>query len=63
MTAPAAQAVITIVYGADGQINVSGPLNQPVLCYGMLRAAEQAIAEMQSKGPSSPLALPPGVRG
>lgn len=28
-----------------GQINVEGPVEQPLLCYGMLECAKEAISE------------------
>ena len=40
-----AQVVITIE--DDGSITVAGPLNEPVLLYGMFAAATQTVADYQ----------------
>jgi hypothetical protein len=42
--------VITIVATPDGQVRVSGPLDNKLLCYGMLEIARQQVqAFEQSK--------------
>ena len=36
-------AKLVIEFTASGQINVTGPIENKVLCYGMLEAAKDAI--------------------
>lgn len=43
MSRPSAQLLITI--DEAGQINVTGPINDPVLAYGMLECARDAIKD------------------
>ena len=57
-----AQLVINVV---NGQIQVTGPIHDKVLCYGLLEAAKDAIRDFKSD--AHPLALPkinlPGLDG
>lgn len=51
------QLVITLT--PEGQVQVAGPLNDRVLCYGLLESARDAIREYR---PPSPVEVPtPGV--
>lgn len=46
----------------NGQIQVSGPLDQKVLCYGMLEAAKETIAiHHQKKAASGIIPAPAGA--
>ena len=40
---PAAQLIITL--SPDGQIQVNGPIDNKLLCYGMLDSAKDAIRD------------------
>lgn len=53
---------LVISMGADGQVNVEGPLSNRVLCYGLLEAAKDAIRnfETQKSGLVRPVPLPFG---
>lgn len=42
---PPVQLVITMT--PDGQVQVSGPLQNKVLCYGMLESARDAIRDFK----------------
>lgn len=39
----AVQHVLTITLTSDGRLQVTGPIEQPVLAYGMLEAAKDAV--------------------
>ncbi len=47
---------------ADGNINVSGPLHEKLICFGMLEVAKQVIGNFKpSEAPRVELATP-GVK-
>ncbi len=39
---------LTIMMEEDGRIGVNGPIDNKILCYGMLELAKQAIQAYQS---------------
>ncbi len=43
----------------NGNVSVSGPLNDKILCYGMLKLAEKAIGEYEGHKPSIVLPTAP----
>jgi len=47
----APQAELRITLTADGQVQVSGPIGQLVLCYGLLEAARDAIQKHAAQKP------------
>ena len=50
----------------DGRIGVQGPIDNPLLCYGLLESAKDAIrahiAKKQETGLSIASFLPPGLQ-
>lgn len=40
---------LKIIRRADGNVEVSGPLTDAVLCYGMMEAAKDAIREFKAR--------------
>lgn len=40
---------LTVILEADGRIGVTGPIDNKVLCYGMLELARQAIQAYEPK--------------
>lgn len=56
------QLIITL--NDDGQIGVNAPLQDKVLCYGLLEVARDAIQKYHEQQPqkrSSLVAVPPGT--
>ena len=52
---------LLIEMNEQGQVNVSGPINQKMLCYGLLDCARDAIKDFTdnaAKGPHIALAQP-----
>ena len=47
------RAVLTITWTQDGQIQVNGPINDKILCYGLLEAAKDAIRDYVAKNTAS----------
>jgi hypothetical protein len=45
---------ITVRMVSNGQIQVNGPLQDSVLCYGLLEAAKDVIRRMQDQRNSDP---------
>jgi hypothetical protein len=43
------RAKLTIVLAADGSIGVEGPINEKMLCYGLLDCARDAIKDHNDK--------------
>ena len=41
--------VLTITMQPDGEIQISGPLGNKVLCYGMIEAAKDAVRDYVEK--------------
>lgn len=41
------QPELTITFNPDGTVQVRGPLNNKVLCYGMLEAARDAVRDFE----------------
>ena len=54
---PAVQAELKIQLMADGQIQLSGPLSNKLLVYGMLECAKDAIRDLGTKA-EKPLVAP-----
>ena len=50
----------------DGRIGISGPIDNPLLCYGLLESAKDAIrahiAKKQDTGLSIASFMPPGLQ-
>lgn len=50
----------------DGRIGISGPIDNPLLCYGLLESAKDAIrahiSKKQETGLSIASFLPPGLQ-
>jgi hypothetical protein len=55
MPAPSCKLIIELAPG--GRINVSGPLHDKMLCYGMLESAKDSIRDYQAKA-QSPILVP-----
>ena len=60
------QSVIQLVITLDPNthdVQVSGPIQDRLMCYGMLALAQEAIQQFAEKGQSSPIVRPPpGLR-
>lgn len=58
------RAQMLLVINADGSFGVQGPLDDKILCYGMLEAAKDAIRDHHAKKAQSPLliGIPPMPR-
>jgi hypothetical protein len=57
---------LLISVSAAGQVTVTGPVDNPILCYGILEEAKNVIRLHQEKKAASPLLLakaPNGFRG
>jgi hypothetical protein len=55
---------LLIEMNEQGQVNVSGPINQKMLCYGLLECARDAIKDFTDKaaqGPQIALAQPEDI--
>jgi hypothetical protein len=66
MVAPQARPAvqITIVMESNGQINVNGPLNDKVLCYGLLEVAKDIVRTFKPQQVVIPqILVPPDLRG
>lgn len=58
-----AQVQLLITLSPEGQIGVQGPLEQPLICYGLLECARQAIEAHCKKAQErivQPAVLEPG---
>jgi len=54
---------ITVTMERDGSVNVSGPLNNPVLCYGLLESGKIAVQKfVQDQSEKHIIEPPPGLR-
>lgn len=42
---------IVIEVGDDGKLNFNGPLNNKILCYGILELAKVAVTEFKAEVP------------
>jgi hypothetical protein len=51
------QLVITL--NQDGSVTAAGPIDQKLMCYGMLELAKDAIRDFK---PAGIIAAPPGVQ-
>lgn len=49
---PKAIRKLEITLLSNGQVSVDGPLNDRVLCYGLLRLADEVIHEYKNKKPT-----------
>jgi len=54
--APEVQAQITITMTSDGKVHLQGPIQNKVLCYGLLEIAKETIGH--HKPDSSPILTP-----
>jgi hypothetical protein len=43
------EMVLTITMAPDGTVSVNGPIQNRVLCYGMLEAAKEAVHQFGEK--------------
>lgn len=50
---------LKITMNAQGQINVNGPLENAVVCFGMMECAKEAIKEYNKSKQASGITLPP----
>jgi len=65
------EITITVTMARDGSINVSGPLSNPVLCYGLLESGKDAVRRFAAEAterriveaPAETLRLLPNVEG
>mgnify|MGYP001616821637 CR=1 FL=1 len=48
--------VLTITFSGSGNVNVTGPLQDKILCYGMLERAKDAIRDYKPE--SQQLVIP-----
>jgi len=53
---PQAQLLITLM--VDGTVQVSGPIDNKLLCYGLLGCAQDAIREYKAKQTTNIISLP-----
>lgn len=52
--------VLTITINEQGQLNVSGPINNKLLAYGMLELAKECVAEHHRQQASGIVMPEPG---
>ena len=57
------KVVLTISMDQNGAISVSGPIDNRVLCYGMLETAKNVIHERAQKAEQRILTAPANVLG
>jgi hypothetical protein len=51
--APSTTLVLTITFDQlTGQVGVAGPIQNPLICYGMIECAKNAIAELAKQSQS-----------
>lgn len=50
---------ITVILERDGSVNVSGPLNNPVLCYGLLESGKDAVRRYVAEQSEKRIITPP----
>lgn len=55
---PADAVVITVTFTPDGNVNVSGPIENKVLCYGLLEMAKDAIRRYNPNRILQPSSVP-----
>ena len=48
-TGPPGEVRLTIVLNMHGNIGIEGPINNKILCYGMLEAAKDAIKAYEAR--------------
>jgi hypothetical protein len=56
------RAKIEIILNANGSLTVNGPLQDKILCWGMLHAAENEVAKYNPEA-QSPIMLPLPIFG
>ena len=49
---------LTITLQDDGQVQITGPIEQLLVCYGLLEAAKDAIREFGEQRSKSPAIIP-----
>ncbi len=54
---------IKITISPQGQVNISGPLDQPLVMYGALKMGEQALAAFYAKQQNGKSIVPRRMRG
>ena len=54
VTNPANQIKLIITMDAQGRVQVTGPIHDPLVCYGLLEFAKQTVAEFQRQGGKLP---------
>jgi len=60
---PQQPIVIAVMLMPDGQVNVQGPLNNPVLCYGLLESGKDAVRRFaEGEADKRIIEPPPGLR-
>ena len=52
------EVTLTLKMNANGAVTAEGPIDQPVLCYGILEAAKYAIQKFNDKR-NSPIVTAP----
>lgn len=53
------KAIITITFKDDGSVDVHGPIEDKILCFGLLRIAEFVIKEYEPTKVVIPNFIPP----
>jgi hypothetical protein len=56
-------ATMTITLDENGKVNLEGPLNNRLLCYGMLGVAQQILTEQAMKQSGANLMVVPPMNG
>lgn len=59
---PKVVASLVIAIDDAGQVSVNGPLENRVLCYGLLGVAKDTICELAGKNKAQIVAPPAGLR-
>ena len=59
---PEATATLTITMTTAGQVSVNGPIENRLLCYGLLEIARDTIVEFNKKSGAKILVPPPSLR-
>jgi hypothetical protein len=61
--APQAKSqALTIVLKPGGAVTVTGPLADKILCYGLLKMAEQIVEDYVQPAQNGIIPVPPGTR-
>ena len=63
MTGRVVVATVTIELEDNGKVSIGGPLENRLLCYGMLKMAEEVVLERGIKGRGANLMVVPPMGG